>query len=367
MVWHLYKIFMGTPVPKAETCINIGILGAANIAPLACTNPLTNLPNGRAYAVAARDKVRATDVLGDPDIQAVFIPLPNGLHHKWAVKAIEAGKHVLCEKPVASNAEQARSIQYALKKYNDGHKGAELVFVEAFHWKSHPVAQFIKSVVLGKEGSGWSLGKIKEVNATMKIPGIIFSDTDIRFNYDLAGGSLMDCCYSISASRFVALHAAIASANPDPLAASIPTVESATATKWKGDERIDAKTEATLLYPTGIKSRIISSLKGGKFDMELSIEIVGEEGTMWISNFVAPYLWHNVTLTKRDGTKLSKKIYGEEQQTTYWYQMKAFLEAVETKRTTGFGDVGLTDVEDAIANMQTIDAIYEKLGMPLRP
>ena len=127
----------------------IGILGAAKIAPAAVVKPARELDGVRIAAVAARDVGRARAfatkhavptvhdsyeaLLADPDIDAVYNPLPNGLHAGWTLAAIEAGKHVLCEKPFTSNAEEADQVKAAAD-------ASGLVVTEAFHWRFHPLA-----------------------------------------------------------------------------------------------------------------------------------------------------------------------------------------------------------------------------------
>ncbi|KAI8619717.1 hypothetical protein BC830DRAFT_1078348 [Chytriomyces sp. MP71] len=389
------------PATKANDAVRIGILGAANIAPVACTNPLKHLKSGVASAVCARDETKAAKFAKrngvprvlptyealtlDPDIDAVYIPSPNGLHAKHALMAIRAGKHVLCEKPLSANKAQALAIKTALDDYNASHPQRSLIFAEAFHWKCHPVAKYLKSVLLGQV-AGWNLGNVERVDVNMIMPGKVFiPHNDIRLNFELAGGSLMDLSYAVSGSRFVVEQDALRRKavesvgtgatdlgalrdkwRKDLLAQTVPRVESTTVKKWDKDERIDVDTVAHLTYPGGIKSTIHAALHGNTLD--LSITVYGSRGVFKVTNHVMPFLWHSISLKERHGQTKYTTAYSESEytgiQTTYWYQMKAFLEAVEGKGS--FYESGLTDIHDAVTNMEVIDSVYDAAQMPLR-
>jgi predicted dehydrogenase len=334
----LLQIFWSTPPTKIEGCINVGILGAANIAPMACINPLKNLPNGKAYAIAARDRTKAEKfakangvpvvhdtydaVIADPNVHAIFNPLPNGLHMEWSIKALRAGKHVLCEKPLTSTAEQARKIKEVLEEMKRQNPTAPpLVFAEAFHWKCHPLAHFLRDVIVGSyKQEGWDLGKIERVDTSMKVPSFAVQGSDIRYNFQLAGGTLMDCCYVISTSRYIAQAAAIAEGKlglheddlEKLLAFTVPTVESAEAVKWDKDPNIDLKMESNLVYPeTNIKSKTVAAMGYGLFQLEFNIVIHAENGKLSVTNFIVPFIYHAVTFEKKDGTRMYKKVYGD--------------------------------------------------------
>src|SRR5687768_2190668 len=160
------------------------------IAPPAVIRPARSSTVAEVVAVAARSTERAKafadkhgiarvhgsyeDLLADPAVDAVYNPLPNGLHGKWTMAALEAGKHVLCEKPFTANADEA--VDVAKVEARTG-----LVVMEAFHYRYHPLADRV--VELANDGT---LGEIEHIHTWMIIP-FIRSD-DIRWKLGLAGG-----------------------------------------------------------------------------------------------------------------------------------------------------------------------------------
>lgn len=131
------------------------------------------------------------DLLADPEIDAVYIPLPNHLHVEWTIKALEAGKHVLCEKPIGLNAAQARQLIAVAANY------PRLKVMEAFMYRHHPQWQEAKRLV--------DQGEIGELVTIQSFFSYFNDDPDnIRNMADLGGGGLMDIgCYNISLSRFL--------------------------------------------------------------------------------------------------------------------------------------------------------------------
>src|SRR5215475_3015053 len=162
----------------------MGVLGAARIAPNALLKPARAVPEVQVRAIAARDPVRAaafsgkwgipvihsgySELIADPELDAVYVPLPNGLHAQWTLAALAAGKHVLCEKPFTSNADEARRVAAAAA-------GTDLVVMEAFHYRYHPL--MIRAVDL--VGSG-AIGEVRHVETKFCFPLPRFSD--IRYN-----------------------------------------------------------------------------------------------------------------------------------------------------------------------------------------
>ena len=143
---------------KAGEALRVGILGAARIAEPALVAPARAVDGLRVTTIASRTLSVAEDyaqkhgiaravgsydaVIADPEIDAVYIPLPNNLHMQWTIAALEAGKVVLCEKPLAMNAAEAQQICDAVERTGG-------VFVEAFHYRYHPFIHRIKALLRG--------------------------------------------------------------------------------------------------------------------------------------------------------------------------------------------------------------------------
>ncbi len=184
--------------------LRVGVRGAARIAPAGVIRPARRQPGVTVAAVAARDPERAARfardhdiprvapsyqaLVDDSDIDAIYNPLPNGLHAEWTLKALESGKHVLCEKPITANATEAERVAAAAER-------KKLVVMEAFHYRYHPLAK--RAVEIASSGE---LGTVRRVEAAICFPLPRFSD--IRYRLDLAGGATMDAgCYAIHLSR----------------------------------------------------------------------------------------------------------------------------------------------------------------------
>lgn len=131
------------------------------------------------------------DLLADPEIDAVYIPLPNHLHVEWSIKAMQAGKHVLCEKPIGLSCAEAKKLLDLSKQY------PELKVMEAFMYRFHP--QWIKAKNLVTEGS---IGELKTIHSFFSYYNV--DPANIRNQSDKGGGGLMDIgCYNISLSRHI--------------------------------------------------------------------------------------------------------------------------------------------------------------------
>ncbi|MFD1547590.1 Gfo/Idh/MocA family protein [Nonomuraea guangzhouensis] len=321
--------------------MRIGTLGAARITPTALIKPARAVPEVEVAAVAARDRSRAAefaakhgiphvhgsyeDLVADPSLTAVYNPLPNALHAEWTLKAIEAGKHVLCEKPFTSNAAEARTVADAAAR-------SGVVVMEAFHYRYHPLMERALEIV------GTQLGEVRHVETWMCFPLPRFSD--IRYSLKLGGGALMDAgCYAVHCLR--------------TLGPGEPSVVAAAAlTKSPGVDRAMA---ADLRFPGGATGRLHASMWSGQL-LKIAARVEGERGSLHITNFVAPQFFHRMTVTV-DGVRRRERVAGD---ATYTCQLRAFAAAV------GQGTPPLTPPADSVANMTIIDDIYRKAGLPVR-
>jgi len=187
--------------------IKIGILSTAKIAREKVIPAMQKAENCEVVAIASRNMVKAMEtakdlnistaynsyeeLLADPKIDAVYIPLPNHLHVQWSIKSMEAGKHVLCEKPIGMDADDARLLLTEFQKY------PHLKVMEAFMYRHHPrwkrVAELVRT------------GKIGEIKAVHSFFSYYNDDPENYRNSALmGGGGLMDVgCYSISVARLI--------------------------------------------------------------------------------------------------------------------------------------------------------------------
>ena len=322
--------------------MRIGILGAARVAPQALINPARENAEVVVAAVAARDVSRGQAfaakhdiatvhdsyeaLIDDPDLDAVYNPLPNSLHGKWTRAALAAGKHVLCEKPFTANAAEAREIAELAAQ-------SDRVVMEAFHYRYHPLSLRVEEIIASGE-----LGKLKRVEAAMCFPLPKFSD--IRYDYSLAGGATMDAgCYAVHMVR--------------TFGGSTPEVVSAQA-KLR-DPRVDRAMTAELRFDGGHTGQIRCSMWSSNL-LQLSAKVIGDRGEVRVLNPMAPQLFHRLSVRSAAGNRVERF----PRRASYAYQLDAFAGAVLR------GEPVKTGPEDAIENMAVIDSIYRAAGLPLR-
>ncbi|HEX5068064.1 MAG TPA: Gfo/Idh/MocA family oxidoreductase [Myxococcota bacterium] len=322
--------------------LRIGILGAATIAPMALVRPAKQVPEAEVVAIAARNPERAARfskrhgiprvhasydaLLADPELDAVYNPLPNGLHCEWTLRALAAGKHVLCEKPLASNAEEAQRMAEAAERANR-------VLIEAFHWRHHPLAARMREILRAGE-----IGEVRHVEASTCIPLLV--PGNIRFRYDLAGGALMDIgAYALNMVRW------LAEAEPEVVSARAKLAS----------PNVDRWLSAELRFADGRTGRVTCSLLSTTL-LKLQNKVEGSRGRLRVFNPLAPHFYHRLTV-EAEGERRHERVPGD---ATYTHQLRHFVARVRG------APPGPTEASDGIANMRAIDAIYRAAGLPPR-
>jgi len=252
----------------ADKKLRIGVLGAANIA-RNFTAALRGSDKVDVCAVASRDAAKAAAfaaevgimqsfgsyeaMLADPSIEAVYNPLPNNLHAEWTIKAADAGKHVLCEKPFAANAAEAKAMFDAARRNS-------VIVVEAYPYRAQP--QTIRLAQLLRDGA---IGKVQFVQASFGFP--LAMGSNIRWDAALAGGALMDAgSYPVSLVRM------IAGERPMRAHAMARFAEGAS-----GGAGVDRTLLGTLDFPGGALAQIACSFSTSRHRNAL---IVGDAGTI---------------------------------------------------------------------------------------
>jgi len=348
--------------------LRIGILGTSRIATPALIEPAESVPAVTVAGIAARNKDRAEafglrhgipaaydgyhELLADPDIDAVYIPLPNSLHAPWTLAAIAAGKHVLCEKPFASNAEQAAQVA-------DAAQASGLVVMEAMHYRYHPLVRRLRELVTGGE-----LGPVQHIAAWTTF--IIEDPDDIRYDYDLAGGALMDGgCYAIDCLRMLAgadadAEIIVTGALADPWEAGAGGAGGAVADGVADDAAdggvADRAMAARLALPGGVSGWFDSAFtQTGEFRADVHVSC--RDGQVWMQNFILAH--HGHLWATKEGTVIADEQAGGE--TTYVWQLRAFAAAV----AAGSGEVE-TSAAHAVRTMGVIDDTYRAAGLRLR-
>jgi D-xylose 1-dehydrogenase (NADP+, D-xylono-1,5-lactone-forming) len=240
--------------------MRLGLMSTANINDAL----LEATPDGvEIAAVASRDGAKAQayatehgiarahgsyeELLGNDELDAVYISLPNGMHHEWTMKAIDAGKHVLVEKPYSRRSAEAEAAWDAAGR-------AGVVVMEAFMWRHHPQAAKARELV--EEGA---IGRLREIRTTFSFP--LFDHDNVRMVADLDGGALMDVgCYCISGARLL---------GGEP--------EHVFGEQVVGPTGVDVDFYGTLRFPNDVVGLFDASFTLPK---RQRLEAVGEEGTL---------------------------------------------------------------------------------------
>lgn len=322
--------------------IRIGLLGAARIADKAIIQPAALRSDAVIAAVAASTLEKAQafarqfgiehafgsyeELVARDDIDLIYNALPPSMHAEWSIKALQQGKHVLCEKPFAMDAEEAKAMVAAAE-------ASGRLLIEGYHYRFHPVFAEVERLVKSGE-----LGTIHTVRSNFSVR-IAETPGSLRHNVPLGGGALMDLgCYPLHWLR--------------TLFGSTPEILWADAICPK--PQLDSSFELRLQFPNGPLCYVgcaMSEHLSRHHDASLYLE--GDKAQLEVLNLVAPHQGHKLCLTK-DGEAHEYQIKGD---TTYDHQLKHTLSCIkgETKPLTGG--------RDAIDQMQLIDDAYKAAGL----
>ncbi|MCD4684890.1 MAG: Gfo/Idh/MocA family oxidoreductase, partial [Anaerolineae bacterium] len=281
-----------------------------------------NIDNARRFASAHGAKSiygSYDDLLAAPDVDAVYIPLPNHLHKEWSIKAAKAGKHVMCEKPIGLNAADAEEIVAAFD-------GTGLKLAEAFQWRHHPQGQKVRDLV-----RAGAIGDLRLIDAGFSF--MLDRAGDVRWEKDMGGGALYDVgCYPISLARYIA--------GAEPI--------SVTAHAEWGDTGVDTLVVATLKFPDGVLAHINCSFA---LPLRRYYVINGSEGSLEVNGAYNPTGIPGQVIRRGEDRAIEETI-DVGAFNSYVGLIEDFNRAVLDDRDPLFGGA------DAIKNMRVIDAIY---------
>ena len=292
-------------------------------------------------AVGSRDQARAEayatekgipraygsyeELLTDPEVDAIYNSLPNSMHVPWTLRALEAGKHVLCEKPMGRrSAEVERAF--------DAAEGAGLIVMEAFMYRHHPQTKKLRELVVGG-----AIGEVRKIRSHFTF--LLEDESDLRMRPELDGGSLMDLgCYCVSGSRLIA---------GEP--------ESVEGTQVLSETGVDLRFSRTLRFAAGIEAEFECGFDAPRSSQ---LEVEGTNGSAlvrdpWGCSEHAIELRRNCQTARVEVEDLDR----------YRLQLENFAAAIEGTEEPLLGRA------DALGQAWTIEALYRsaETGTPVAP
>ena len=313
--------------------VNWGVLSTARIGLRAVIPAIRQSRNGQVVAIASRDGAKAREtaralgiqesygsyakLLESPEVDAVYIPLPNNLHGEWTIRAAEMGKHVLCEKPLALNADECAKMISACGRH-------DVWLMEAFMYRFHP--QIIKLREMIDAGD---IGKISAIRSAFRIG--LEDLEDIRYQKELGGGALMDVgCYCVNVARLLT-----------------------------GEEPIYVRGVARLNEQKGVDEAFAGTMRFPKSELGLfdcgfrsayhqTVEVVGARVTLELP---APFLPGDSPVILKHGERTETIVC--EPANHYGVMVEHFAECVLNDREPRYRPT------DSLNSMRTIDMLYE--------
>ena len=322
--------------------IKWGIMGNANIARVCVIPAIQNSRNSTVHALATRFPMLASRaatnnsiqnvydsydaLLADPEIHVVYIPLPNHLHHPWTLKALKAGKHVLCEKPLACNAREAQEMA-------DAAEDAGLLLMEAFMYRFHPRNQSIKKLV--SDGSIGTPCLVRSAFCYHLGEDLLTSGECARLKPEMGGGALLDVgCYSVSVTRWLL-----------------------------GTEPTQLQAQA-IYHPCGVDVHFVGSLRfpGGRLAtleasfvsaLQQTYTVVGSKGAIELPHDAFIPWEKEAVFTLRSQDQEAGERHLTPGVDEYQLMVEHFTQAILGKTQLAFSP------EESVRNMQVLDALAE--------
>jgi predicted dehydrogenase len=317
--------------------VRFGILGAARVAPYGLIQPARGTEGVRVHAIASRTLTKAQAfaaahkiptaygsyqaLLADPAIDAVYVALPPSLHAEWTCRALTAGKHVLCEKPLALNADQAAEVVATARRSNR-------VALEAMHFLYLDTLREQRRLVASGE-----FGRLLRVESCVRFSEIVYAAGDFRLSYALGGGAGSDL-----GGCAVACLRRVSGEEPEVIA-----------TRYRiQTPQVDSWMQSTLRLPSGAEAIAECGLKG-PYRPRFGVTVTCERGTI---------AWDEDGLVcTRDGHVTKRKLPGS---WTYQLQLEAFVRRLRGQPSAA------PPMEDAIATARVVDAMYDRAGLARR-
>jgi len=328
-----YSIFQGL----WQHMVRIGVLGTARVVPYGLLGPAKETQGVEVRGIASRTPQKAEEfaarhgiqrgfgsyeaLLECPDIDAVYIALPPALHYDWTRRAIEAGKHVLCEKPLAENAGLAQELTLFARRHG-------LVLVEAMH------VRYLDRLCRQRElVAGGEFGRLLRVESCFRAPYIPMAKHDFRLRFELGGGAALDVgCYSVSCLRYMA--------GEEPEILSVRHKCSS--------PQIDRWMRAILQFPSGAEGVAEFGFRGFYLPRG-GVVVTCEKG--WIK-------WDGKGLVYEKNGNLGHEALPSA--STYQLQLEAFAKSIRGEESNTLPH------DDAVLTARVLDAVYAKAGLALR-
>lgn len=273
-------------------------------------------------------------LLADPQVQAVYISTPHPMHAEWAIKTADAGKHVLCEKPLTINLTEARAVIEAAKRNN-------VFLMEALMYRCHPQTIRLVELIHNK-----IIGDVKLIQATFSFS----SDYNLEgrlLNNKLAGGGILDVgCYTTSMSRLIA-GAAMGKAFDEP-------VEVLGAGHVGAQSRVDEYAIASLKFSSGILAQIAC---GVQLNLENNVRITGTEGTILVPSpwVISRAPGFSKIIIFKDG--VPEEVVVEAHHGLYAIEADHVAEYIEARQSP------LVSWDDTLGNMRALDLWRKSVGV----